>query len=404
MTDVQYLKLGEFFCGPGGLALGAISAVSSNSDTALKITHGWANDFDSDSCKTYSHNIAKNDNCKSVICDDVRNLDITKLTPVDIFAYGFPCNDFSIVGEQKGMKGKYGSLYSYGIEVLNHFKPRVFVAENVGGIVSANNGNAFKLILKELEEAGNGYNITVHLYKSEEYGVPQTRHRFVIVGIDKNLNLKFKVPATTHKGKYVTTREALSNIDKDALNNEPASASATVVERLKHIQPGENVWTANLPDHLKLNVKGAKMSQIYKRLHPDRPSYTMTGSGGGGTHGYHYEEPRPLTNRERARIQTFPDSFYFKGSYQSVRKQIGMAVPPQLSNIIFTAILNTLNGVDYPFIKANYSFEGNQRLNFNTLNYDKRRSTSDYIRQTKYSVTRSGSNFKESRSRTGISQ
>ena len=120
-------------------------------------------------------------------------------------------------------------------------------------------------------------------------------------------------------------------------------SSPTVIERLKHIKPGENVWNADLPKHLQLNVKGAKLSQIYKRLHPKKPSYTLTGSGGGGTHGYHYKEPRPLTNRERARIQTFPDEFIFEGKYGSVRKKIGMAGPPMLAKIIFKSLLKQLS-------------------------------------------------------------
>lgn len=129
--------------------------------------------------------------------------------------------------------------------------------------------------------------------------------------------------------------------------------SETVKRRLEHIKPWENVWNADLPDELKLNVKGAKLSQIYRRLHPDKPSYTITGSGGGGTHGYHYEEPRPLTNRERAKIQTFPNNYTFAGNRSSVRKQIGMAVPPQLAKVIFTSILKTLVGKKYKSISPN---------------------------------------------------
>ncbi len=102
-----------------------------------------------------------------------------------------------------------------------------------------------------------------------------------------------------------------------------------------------------------MNVKTTKLSQIYRRLHPDKPSYTITGSGGGGTHGYHWSEPRALTNRERARIQTFPDSFVFEGSKESVRKQIGMAVPPRLSYVIFKAILKTIAGIPYPAVESN---------------------------------------------------
>src|SRR5690606_35154454 len=98
--------------------------------------------------------------------------------------------------------------------------------------------------------------------------------------------------------------------------------SRQVVERLKYIKPGENAFTANLPQNLRLNVRGAKISHIYKRLDPSKPAYTITGSGGGGTHCYHWKENRALTNRERARLQTFPDDFVFCGSKESVRKQI----------------------------------------------------------------------------------
>ncbi|HET7673076.1 MAG TPA: DNA (cytosine-5-)-methyltransferase, partial [Candidatus Saccharimonadales bacterium] len=320
----------------------------------LKIKSEWANDFDIDSCKTYALNIEGNINSENVICSDVSKVDIASLRPIDIFIYGFPCNDFSIVGERLGFQGKFGPLYAYGVSVLDYHKPLVFVAENVGGINSTNQGKAFEKILHDLENAGNGYNLTVHLYRSQDYGVPQTRHRYVIVGIDKKLNKEFKVPEPTHLGKPVTAGETLSNIPRDAHNHEIPTISEIVRERLTHIRPGENVWNAELPEHLKLNVKSARLSQIYKRLHPDKPSYTITGSGGGGTHGYHYLEPRPLTNRERARLQTFPDEFKFIGNYSSVRKQIGMAVPVRLSNIIFNAVLDTLNDKSYPYIKANY--------------------------------------------------
>ena len=130
-----------------------------------------------------------------------------------------------------------------------------------------------------------------------------------------------------------------------------------MVERLKHIKPGENAWTADLPEHLQLNVKGAKMSMIYKRLDPNKPSYTVTGSGGGGTHVYHWDEPRALTNRERARIQTFPDNFTFFGSKESVRRQIGMAVPVEGAKIILEAVLKTIAGQDYESVDASYKYE-----------------------------------------------
>lgn len=349
-------RLGELFSGPGGMALGALKAKVQNGNL-YSIEHSWANDFDKSSCETYAKNICP-ESPKTVICEDVRQLDIESLPPINAFAYGFPCNDFSLVGEKKGFDGKFGPLYTYGLRVINHFKPKFFVAENVGGLSSSSGGKALEKILKDLAESGNGYDITAHLYNAAHYGVPQARNRIIIVGIEKQLNLTFRVPAPTTKDKPVTAFEALNNppIETHSPNNDLTAQSKTVIERLGYIKPGQNVWNADLPEHLKLNVKSAKLSQIYKRLDPNKPSYTITGSGGGGTHGYHWSEPRALTNRERARIQSFPDNFVFAGSKELVRKQVGMAVPPKLAEAVFTAILKTFAGIEYDSVQSNIDY------------------------------------------------
>ncbi len=348
------LKLGELFSGPGGIAYGAklASLHDSKSNINYSIKHMWASDYHSETCETYKHNFPDT----KVICDDVRKLDLNRLNPIDIFAYGFPCNDFSNVGKKKGFDGEFGPLYTYGVNILNKFNPKCFMAENVGGLASANEGKAFAQIKKDLASAGkNGYNLTVHKYRFEEYGIPQKRHRIIIIGIDKALDKKFEVPAPITKDNHLSVKEVFENppIPEDADNHVFTKQSKTVVERLQYIQPGKNIWQTDLPKHLQLNVKGAKLSQIYKKLHPDMPSYTLTGSGGGGTHGYHYSENRALTNRERARIQTFPDTFIFKGKKESVRRQIGMAVSPSMAKILFESILKTLANVDYAHIKEN---------------------------------------------------
>ena len=168
--------------------------------------------------------------------------------------------------------------------------------------------------------------------------------------------MTFKVPSPAPFAVIDNScRTAIENppIPANAANNEVTKQSDTVVRRLQYIKPGENAFNADLPDELKLNVTGAKISQIYKRLDPDKPAYTVTGSGGGGTHIYHWAEPRALTNRERARLQTFPDSYVFSGSKESVRRQIGMAVPCNGARIIFEAILNSFAGIDYPSVEAN---------------------------------------------------
>ena len=350
MEKITKFQLGELFCGPGGLALAATTARIENPN--YQIIHKWANDYDLDTCKTYTRNICPNDE-KSVIHGDVRKLDIEKLGEIDALVFGFPCNDFSVVGEQKGFNGTFGPLYTYGVKVLNKYNPQWFLAENVGGLKSANEGRAFEKIQKDLQAAG--YRIYPNLYKFEEYGVPQARHRMIIIGIREDLPYEFKIPSINpYKDVDNTCKTAIEipPIPSDAHNNELTKQSATVVERLSYIKPGQNAFTADLPEHLRLNVKGAKISQIYKRLDPNKPAYTVTGSGGGGTHIYHYYEPRALTNRERARLQTFPDDYIFEGSKESVRKQIGMAVPPRGAKIIFEAVLKTFAGIDYEWMPA----------------------------------------------------
>ncbi len=353
-------RLGELFCGPGGLGLGASRAKIRKGGRPWGVTHAWATDYDADACDTYRRNLCPKDP-DSVVCKDIRQLDFNQLGPIDALAFGFPCNDYSIISERKGINGKFGPLYTFGVRALEHFQPMWFIAENVGGLRSADDGSTIRQILEELENVAPGYRLTTHLYKFEEYGVPQTRHRLIIVGVRADQELQFAVPAPTQLISFRTVAEALKQppIPGEAPNHEPTRQSPRVVERLKHIKPGENAWNARLPPALRLKVKGAKLSQIYKRLDPRKPSYTITGSGGGGTHCYHWAENRALTNRERARIQTFPDDFIFYGGKESVRRQIGMAVPPLAAQELVTAVLKTFAEVRYKGVPA---FWGNDTI------------------------------------------
>lgn len=391
-------KLAELFCGPGGLGSAAKKAFAKTVyGDMLAIDPVWANDIDRDTCDTYLKNIHGIDSNAGkavkdqlVICEDVRKIDFEKDVPdFDALAFGFPCNDFSVVGEQRGVDGCYGPLYTNGVRAINAKNPKWFLAENVGGLRNANEGQAFIRILCDLVSSGDygGYRLSAHLYRFEEYGVPQARHRVIIVGIRKDQNKWFEVPRPTTVDIPVTARMALEDppIPADAANHELTRQSVNVIERLKMLPPDKNAWFIDelraldddpmadnalvdfykeYPaicskvsgvdfssrkaireklDEVRLDVKSARMSQIYRRLDPDRPSYTVTGSGGGGTHVYHWSEDRALTNRERARLQTFDDSHVFCGSKESVRKQIGMAVPPRGAKVIFEAVLRTFS-------------------------------------------------------------
>ena len=357
------LKLGELFCGPGGFGQGANLSKLIHNDAKYTFEHEWATDIDNDSCKTYETNIKK---CKKILVEDIKKIFRSKETlnsfgKIDCMTFGFPCNDFSLVGKQKGTEGDYGPLYKYCTKALNHFKPNYFIAENVSGMKSADEKKIFPKILKSFRNAADGYTLTTHLYKFEEYGVPQKRKRVIIVGVANKLKKIFRVPAPTHGlhlKNLVTAHDALvlKPIPENVKNNERTKNSLQVVERLKKIKPGENAFNASeLKSHKKLQLKKTNntLSQIYKRLEKDKPAYTVTGSGGGGTHMYHWSEPRALTNRERARLQTFPDNFVFMGNKESQRKQIGMAVPVLGAKVIFDALLKTHLGMQYKSIEPN---------------------------------------------------
>lgn len=142
--DVTY-KLGELFCGPGGIALGATLATAANASEKYSISHAWATDYDKDTCDTYRKNICP-ESPESVVYKDVRKLapsSLLSISDIDALAFGFPCNDFSVVGEQKGIDGVYGPLYQYGIKILDYFKPKWFFVENVGSLRHSDEGKTF---------------------------------------------------------------------------------------------------------------------------------------------------------------------------------------------------------------------------------------------------------------------
>ena len=348
------LRVGEMFSGPGGIGV----ALSRTRVSGFSFEHSWATDYDRDACRTFENNLLKGSAAKC-ICQDVRTLDIGKLPVVDGFLFGFPCNDFSLVGQTKGLAGKFGGLYEYGVKYIDRADPLFFFAENVTVLSSANEGSAFRQILSALNNAGQfGYSITAHLYKFEEYGVPQARHRYILIGMRGDLGLRFRVPKPV--GRIKTCREALSGIPNNAPNHEFSRQSSIVSGRLCYIREGENIWQAEesgrLPEFLRLKVKGARLSNIYRRLNSSKPAYTVTGSGGGGTQVYHWNENRALTNRERARLQTFPDDFVFYGRKESVRRQIGMAVPCDGAQAILEALLKTLAGESYDAVEPSVGY------------------------------------------------
>jgi len=252
---------------------------------------------------------------------------------------GFPCVTFSVVGKQSGIKDDInGQLYESYARYVEHFKPKVFLAENVKGILSANKGEAIKIIKKRFEETG--YRIKVYLVNFADFGVPQLRERVLFIGVRDDIETEFIGPEFTHKGSHVTSGEAFCDINTDCVNHNFIKALAKTTEKIGAIPEGGNF--KDLPKHLA--VKGL-MSNIYRRLDRNIPAYTVIASGGGGTWHYHYEEPRALTNRERARLQGFPDDLKFMGTNTEARRQIGNAVPPVGAHPFAKRIQDVLDGV-----------------------------------------------------------
>lgn len=288
----------------------------------------WAIDNNEWAARTYARNISN-----SIRVGDIADYDPYNdpdIGDADIITGGFPCQDFSIIWKRPGLNGDRGNLYKHFLRFVDAKKPKAFVAENVKGLLSANNRRAIKQIISDFEDISPGYLVKIQLYNFAEYGVPQFRERVIIVGIRLDTGFHFKHPQPTHgprAGKpYVTAGEALEGVEQVPYNNEHMKISPRTVEILKLIPEGGNF--ADIPKDSPYYVKGM-ISHVYRRIHRGEPAKTIIAAGGGGTWGYHYPEPRALTNRERARLQTFPDTFIFEGSFTEVRRQIGNAVPPK---------------------------------------------------------------------------
>lgn len=327
----KYARFGELFCGPGGMGYGLSQA---------GFTPKWAIDIDPNACDTYAANVGGH-----AINKPVEDVNFDELDEVDGLAFGFPCNDFSMVGEKLGTGGYFGMLYTHSICALEATKPAWFIAENVPGLLTINGTE----ILEKFANTGPGYKVTVHQYGMEKYGVAQKRTRVIAVGIRKDLNIEFQVPAP-NEDRPISVGQAFNGVADAKFNNEYSRHKPKTVEMLQSIPEGQNAWYAGVPEHLRLNVPNVRMSMIYRRLREGEPSYTVTGSGGGGTHMYHWKEDRALTNRERARIQSFPDTYEFKGGREAVRKQIGMAVPPLGAKVIGDALNKSLRGEEFESI------------------------------------------------------
>jgi DNA (cytosine-5)-methyltransferase 1 len=331
------------FAGCGGFDLGA--------QATGKIDVVYAVDNNKWATETYKKNFGNH-----IITADLRTLPVPNI-PCDILLASPPCQDFSSLWNHDGTNTERGALFREVARHLYELAPPAFVLENVLGLLSANHGQAWTVVRHALRAPGKAlgraggprYTLRVESVDMADLGVPQNRERLIVIGFRSDLGVEPPAIPLPFAGKHMTVSQALDRTPLPPIgegNHDVGYDGADVVERLRLIPPGKNYTV--IPKGHKLSVKGL-ISHVYKRLDPDRPSYTVIAGGGGGTHGYHHIEPRRLSNRERARLQSFPDDFLFAGppgrkqfEYTEVRRQIGNAVPPQGAKIILDAVCQAL--------------------------------------------------------------
>lgn len=312
----------SLFSGCGGLDLGFKGDFTSLHQKYSKRNFEllWANDFDDKACLTYSKNFKE-----PIVCADISA--VLKGNYPDIFSPkmpnkadvvlgGFPCQDFSVAGKRKGFEGTRGILYRSMVETVKRLRPALFVAENVRGLLSMDNGEAINTIVKDFAKLG--YTVVYKLHHAADFGVPQNRERVIIVGTDKELGLPaFEYPKPTHiKDKWVTLRYAIADLGN---KNEGAAHN--------------HYWS---------KAKMFEGTQGNSVIDPNKIAPTMRAEHHGNIE-WHWNRQRRLSAREAARIQTFPDDFIFYPSTSSAYRQIGNAVPPVLAWNLAKSVEQFLN-------------------------------------------------------------
>ena len=327
----------ELFAGAGGLALGLEEAGFENI---------LSNDFDKDSCDTLKLNRPN----WNVVCDSVENLaekDLLKMLnlkegELDLLSGGYPCQSFSYAGKRLGLNDVRGTMFYYYAKILKQLKPKIFLAENVKGLVSHDGGKTLQTMINVFEEIG--YHVQHKVLNAWDYGVAEKRERVVIIGIRNDIQVDYEYP-TPHDYKPVL---------RDVLKNVPKSEGATYPQSKKEVfdlVPPGGCWR-DLPEDIarsymkgSYNLGGGKTGMA-RRISWDEPSLTILCSPCmKQTDRCHPDETRPFTVRESARIQSFPDTWQFCGNLHSKYKQIGNAVPVNLAKEIGLSIIKVLKEI-----------------------------------------------------------
>ena len=330
MSDTKEYTFIEVCAGAGGLSTG----FTTNGFTPILLNDN--NKYCIETLKNNHPNVKiSNESMININLDEYKNLNI------DVLMGGVPCQSFSQAGKRKGIQDDRGKLILHFIKMIDIINPKVFIIENVKGLVTHNKGETLQYIIEEINKLQK-YNINYKVLNANNYSVPQNRERLIIVGIRNNINKTFNFPPA-HIYKPVL---------KDVLYDCPTSSGIEYTKEkydIMKIVPEGGCWV-NIPEELqkkymgKSYYSGGGKRGILKRLDMNKPCLTLlTTPSQKQTERCHPNETRPLQILEYSRIQTFPDNYKFYGSVNQIYKQIGNAVPVNLAKAIAVEVLNVLS-------------------------------------------------------------
>lgn len=354
VTPIRQYNSIELFAGGGGLALGLSLA---------GFHHVLLNEFETFACNTLRTNRPD----WNVLEGDVRHIDFTPLRgKIDFLSGGFPCQAFSYAGKQAGFNDTRGTLFFELARAVKEIQPLVFLGENVKGLISHDEGRTFETIKNTIAELGYSL-VEPQILKAIMYQVPQKRERLILIAIRNDIVDKVQFHWPTPYERVLTLRDALYKgviFDSDVPKSEGVKYPAKKQKVLELVPQGGD-WR-DLPEDTAKEFMGGSWllgggkTGMARRLSLDEPSLTLTCSPcQKQTERCHPLETRPLTVREYARIQTFPDSWCFQGTITEKYKQIGNAVPVNLAWAVGRSLIRLFNDIQtvYPSQTADCLFD-----------------------------------------------
>lgn len=331
----------ELFAGAGGLALGMHLA---------GFRHVLLNELEHTACQTL--NLNRPD--WNVLEGDIHNVDFTPLRGhIDFLSGGFPCQAFSYAGKKGGLNDTRGTLFFELARAVNEIRPKVFLGENVKGLLSHDGGRTMAVIRNAISEMGYTL-VEPRVLKAIMYQVPQKRERLILIAIRNDLadQVQFRWPDPYHRVMTLKDAFCKGELFREDVPHSDGQVYPAKKARVMAMVPEGGDWR-DLPVEEQKSYMGGSYylgggkTGMARRLSMDEPSLTLTcAPAQKQTERCHPTETRPLTVREYARIQTFPDTWNFVGSMADQYKQIGNAVPVNLAYAVGRAVIRLLNDID----------------------------------------------------------